>query len=395
MNYYDFIDRNSSLLQDDIEENKDTLLSLIAGASFLVIGGGGSIGQAVVKELFSRNPRVLHVVDLSENSLVELVRDIRSTKGYIDGDFSTYSIDYGSVEFDSFFKANGPYDYVLNLSALKHVRSERDPYTLMRMLKVNVADTVRLLHMLNEQGNCRKYFCVSTDKAANPVNLMGASKRVMEYGLMSLKEDLNVSSARFANVLFSCGSLPEGFTYRFNKQQPLAGPSDVERYFVTPEESGQLCLMSCLLGNDRELFFPKPQLLTPITFKEIATVFLQKHGYEPLMCDSEEEARIKVKEALTRRQWPCYFSSSDTTGEKPLEEFFQEEEIPDMNRFSGLGVLQYSLSCDIEAMNRFLEGMSLLRDKGVWSKKEIVELVQQVLPDFHHWEKQKYLDGKM
>jgi UDP-N-acetylglucosamine 4,6-dehydratase len=250
------IGRSEALFDADVRANEDALTHAVQGGRFMVIGGAGSIGQAVTREIFKRQPQVLHVVDISENNMVELVRDIRSTLGYIKGDFSTFAIDCGGREFEALMRASGGYDYVLNLSALKHVRSEKDPFTLMRLVEVNVLNTIKTIELARNHG-AKKYFCVSTDKAANPVNMMGASKRIMEMFLMRASLDLPISTARFANVAFSDGSLLHGFNQRFAKRQPISAPNDVRRYFVTPQESGELCLMSCLLGENRDIFFPK------------------------------------------------------------------------------------------------------------------------------------------
>ena len=247
MNVLKLIGRKEPLFDVDISTNAKKINSIVEESSFLVIGGAGSIGQAVVKEIFKRNPSKLHVVDISENNMVELVRDIRSNYGYIAGDFRTFSLDIGSLEYDAFIKSDGKYDYVLNLSALKHVRSEKDPFTLMRMIDVNVFNTIKTIKQSIENGT-KKYFCVSTDKAANPVNMMGASKRIMELFLMRESKKISISTARFANVAFSDGSLLHGFNQRIQKKQPIVAPNDIKRYFVTPQESGELCLMSCLLG---------------------------------------------------------------------------------------------------------------------------------------------------
>jgi len=307
----------------DLPLYEERLRQEIERSSFLVIGGAGSIGQAVVKEIFARGPRRLHVVDISENNLVELVRDIRSSFGYIQGEFRTFALDVGSLEFDVYFGNEGPFDYVLNLSALKHIRSEKDPYTLMRMVDVNILNTIKTIEMSIASGT-RKYFCVSTDKAANPVNMMGASKRIMEMFLQRFGERIPISTARFANVAFSDGSLLYGFQQRLLKGQPIAAPNDVRRYFVTPQESGELCLMSAIFGKNGEIFFPKlSEELHMRTFSEIAVTFLKGQGYEAVACASEEEARQKVAEFKEKGQWPCYFSASDTTGEKGYEEFTQ------------------------------------------------------------------------
>ena len=284
MNILKLIGRTQSLLEADIASRNQEMAELVSVSRFLVIGGAGSIGQAVTREIFKRNPIALHVVDISENNMVELVRDIRSTLGYIEGDFRTFAIDCGSREFEVLMQSSGGYDYVLNLSALKHVRSEKDPFTLMRLVQVNILNTIKTLKLAKQSG-AKKYFCVSTDKAANPVNMMGASKRIMEMFLMRESEDMAISMARFANVAFSDGSLLHGFNQRFAKRQPISAPNDVRRYFVTPQESGELCLMSCLLGENRDIFFPKlSEQLHLTTFSEIAERYIENLGYDPYHC---------------------------------------------------------------------------------------------------------------
>jgi len=256
MNILELIGRKEQLFDKDIHNKKENLSAIIKNASFLVLGGAGTIGQAVSKEIFKRNPHKLHVVDISENNLVELVRDLRSTYGYIDGDFKTYALDIGSVEYTAFLNNEPTYDYVLNLSALKHVRSEKDPFTLMRMIDVNISNTHKSIKQAI-QKKTKKYFCVSTDKAANPVNMMGASKRIMEMFLIQHRDEISISMARFANVAFSDGSLLHSFNQRILKRQPIVAPNDVKRYFVTPQEAGELCLMSCIYGDSGEIFIPK------------------------------------------------------------------------------------------------------------------------------------------
>lgn len=389
------IGRDQALFDADIRRHDAQLRDIVGGARFLVIGGAGSIGQAVSREIFKRAPKALHVVDISENNMVELVRDIRSTLGYIEGDFSTFALDCGSPEYRALTGAAGGYDYVLNLSALKHVRSEKDPYTLMRMVDVNVFNTVSTMARARETG-ARKYFCVSTDKAANPVNMMGASKRIMEMFLMRESLTLPVSTARFANVAFSDGSLLHGFNQRFAKRQPISAPRDVRRYFVTPQESGELCLMSCLLGGNRDIFFPKlSEHLHLITFAEIAVKYLRQLGFEPHECESEEEARSRAQELIAQRRWPCYFFDSDTTGEKDFEEFFTAAEDVDMARFDSIGVIRNEPAFDAARLDRFTARMRELKAAGQWGKGEIVELFHEMIPDFGHKETGKYLDGRM
>ena len=395
MDILNLIGRTAPLFDDDISSRRKELEALVSNSRFLVIGGAGSIGQAVTREIFKRNPLALHVVDISENNMVELVRDIRSTLGYIDGDFRTFALDCGSNEYRALMNASEGYDYVLNLSALKHVRSEKDPFTLMRLIEVNILNTIKTVQMAKAQG-AKKYFCVSTDKAANPVNMMGASKRIMEMFLMRESESMEISTARFANVAFSDGSLLHGFNQRFAKRQPISAPNDVRRYFVTPQESGELCLMSCLLGENRDIFFPKlSEQLHLTTFSDIAERYIENLGYEPYHCSTEQEARDRSDELIASKRWPCYFFKSDTSGEKDFEEFFTDNEILDMNRFKNLGVIKNEANFSSDMLDNFLEVIHELRTQTVWEKAPIVDLFNEMIPDFDHKETGKYLDGRM
>lgn len=395
MNILSLIGRESELFNEDMKANDLQLEKIVSNSRFLVIGGSGSIGQAVTREIFKRDPKALHVLDISENNMVELVRDLRSTIGYSSGEFKTFAVDCGSVEFEALIKVEGPYDYVFNLSALKHVRSEKDPYTLMRMIMVNVFNTVKTLRMTKEMG-AKKYFCVSTDKAANPVNMMGASKRIMEMFLMRESLTQEISMARFANVAFSDGSLLHGFNQRFTKKQPFSAPNDVRRYFLTPQESGELCLLSGLLGNNRDIFFPKlSEKLHLITFSEIAVRYLKECGYKTYKCESEDEARDRAKELIANKHWPCYFFKSDTTGEKDFEEFFTDAEDLDMERFETVGIIRNQPEFDGADLDKFMNGIEALRKKGTWDKEDIVKLYFSLLPEFAHKEKGKYLDERM
>lgn len=402
MNILNLIGRSNLLFDNDLKSYSREVSDLVMGSKFLVIGGAGSIGQAVTKEIFKRNPFKLHVVDISENNLVELVRDIRSSFGYIDGDFRTFALDIGSTVYDAFWESDGDYDYVLNLSALKHVRSEKDPFTLMRMIEVNILNTLKTIRQSKEKG-VKKYFCVSTDKAANPVNMMGASKRIMELFLMRESKYISISTARFANVAFSDGSLLHGFNQRIQKRQPIVAPNDVKRYFVTPQESGELCLMSCLLGDNKDIFFPKlSEELHLITFAEIAVNYLKQLGYKPHICLTEQEARdyFENKEKTGQsfnevESWPCFFTNSDTTGEKDFEEFFMEGEELDLNRFVNLGIVKSSLPYQEEKLESFLSEVNYLLEKKQWSKTDLVNLFNELLPAFDHKETGKYLDAKM
>ncbi|ENA0522494.1 UDP-N-acetylglucosamine 4,6-dehydratase [Vibrio parahaemolyticus] len=389
------IGRTDALFTQDIAHHEAELFRIVSESRFLVLGGAGSIGQAVTKEIFKRNPKKLHVVDISENNMVELVRDIRSSFGYIDGDFQTFALDIGSLEYDAFIKADGKFDYVLNLSALKHVRSEKDPYTLMRMIDVNVFNTDKTIQQSIDAG-AKKYFCVSTDKAANPVNMMGASKRIMEMFLMRKSEQIAISTARFANVAFSDGSLLHGFNQRIQKRQPIVAPNDIKRYFVTPQESGELCLMSCIFGENRDIFFPKlSEALHLISFADIAVKYLEQLGYEPHLCDSEEEARQLAYTLPEQGKWPCLFTASDTTGEKDFEEFFTDKEELDMSRFENLGIIKNEPLYEQELLTLFENSISEMKGEQAWSKEAIVKLFFTMIPDFGHKETGKYLDSKM
>lgn len=394
-NTLNLLGRERELLSQDITTHEKELTSIVSSSTFLVIGAAGSIGQAVTKEIFKRNPKKLHVVDISENNMVELVRDIRSTYGYIDGDFQTFALDIGSSEYDAFIQSDGQFDYVLNLSALKHVRSEKDPFTLMRMINVNIFNTDKTLQQSIHKGT-KKYFCVSTDKAANPVNMMGASKRIMEMYLMRRSQEITISTARFANVAFSDGSLLHGFNQRIQKRQPIVAPNDIKRYFVTPQESGELCLMSCIFGENRDIFFPKlSEALHLISFPDIAVKYLKNLGYEPYMCQTEGEARNLAKTLPDEGKWPCLFTASDTTGEKDFEEFFTDHETLDMERFQNLGVIKNEPEYDESKLNNFTDKINQMKSMHAWTKDQIVELFFEMIPDFGHKETGKYLDGKM
>jgi len=394
-NLLKLIGRRQKLFTEDILDKSKALAQIISSSKFLVIGGAGSIGQAVVKEIFKRNPKKLHIVDINENNLTELVRDIRSSFGYIEGEFQTYALDIGSIEYDSFIRSDGNYDYILNLSALKHVRSEEDPFTLMRMMEVNIFNTDKTITQSIDNG-VNKYFCVSTDKAANPVNMMGASKRIMEMFLMRRSDKINISTARFANVAFSDGSLLYGFSQRLAKRQPIAAPHDVKRYFLTQQESGELCLMSCIFGDNRDIFFPKlSENFHLISFSDIAIRYLKNKGYEAYICETEDEARELIKTLPEQKKWPCLFMSSNTTGEKDFEEFYTNEELIDVSMFKNIGVIKNKLRYDGHKLNDFERKRRNLKSKGVWSKQEIVNEFFKIFTEFKYIDNGKYLDSKM
>ena len=395
MNIDNILGRTGSIFSGDMNKLNQRMADVISESRFLVLGGGGTIGQAVSKEIFSREPKTLHVVDIAENNLVELVRDLRSSVGYINGEFDTFSVPLESPEFEALVKAKGPYDYVLNLSALKHVRSEKDPYTLSRMIKVNVLNTLKSLYLFNELG-IKKYFCVSTDKAANPANLMGATKRIMEDFLQFKSWGFDVSSARFANVAFSDGSLLHGFKERLNKKQPLSAPLDTQRYFITPKEAGELCLVSCLFGRNGDILVPK---LSPekdlLHFDVLAMRFLKEHGREPRIMGSEQDARDYFKANSGENTWPCYFFQSDTTGEKAYEEFFTDNEEVDSIRFENFSVVKMKKVIQTSKLEKFKNTFEKLQKDNIYERDVYKRLIEEVVPGLHHKETGKFLNSRM
>jgi FlaA1/EpsC-like NDP-sugar epimerase len=399
MNVNAIIGRERELFSQGIASHEKELSAAIGGARVLVFGGAGSIGKEVAAQIFRRNPAALHVIDVSENNLVELVRDLRSSQGYITGETLFLPLDFGAVETEAFIASQKPYDYVLNIAAMKHVRSEKDAFSLMRMVKTNILDTRKTLR-LAIAGKTKKYFAVSTDKAKNPANLMGSTKRIMEDVIFGESEgtDTAVSTARFANVAFSDGSLLHGFRQRLLARQPISAPRDIRRYFVTGPESGMLCLASLVLGAHREIFFPNLDAgLDLLTFSEIAVRFLRANGYEPVEVQSEGEARDKAGDLIAQGKWPCYFFDSDTPGEKPFEEFYSGDDDVTFKRFQDMGVIS-APSVDAEVNARyetFLETVEKLRNAGRWTKPELAAAIAGACPDLHHVEGQGSLDGKM
>lgn len=388
--------RDTSMFQSDLEKFSVQLFNEINSKSVLVIGGAGTIGSSFIKALLKFKPAKLIVVDTNENGLTELTRDLRSEHGqYIPAVFLTYPMNFGDHVFEKMFLNHAPFDIVANFAAHKHVRSEKDQFSIEAMLTNNVFKANSFLDLLLKYKP-KHFFCVSTDKAANPVNMMGASKLIMEMFLMRESLTQNVSMARFANVAFSDGSLLHGFNQRFAKRQPFSAPNDVCRYFVTPQESGELCLLSGLIGNNRDIFFPKlSEKLHLITFSEVAVRYLIERGYEPYECESENEARDRAEDLIANGQWPCYFFTSDTTGEKDFEEFFTDHEDLDMDYFETIGVIRNQPKFDDDKLNEFMDGIEELRKKDTWNKQDIVNLYYGILPEFAHKETGKYLDQRM
>ncbi len=387
--------RPESLFAPDIEANADTLRAAIAGKSVMVIGGAGSIGSSFIKALLPFNPSKLVVVDLNENGLAELTRDLRSSAFLrVPEVFLTYTLDFADPIFEDIMRDHGGFDIVANFSAHKHVRSEKDKYSVEALLKNNVIKARNLMELLRSYPP-RHFFCVSTDKASNPVNIMGASKRIMEDLIMAYRPYFKVTTARFANVAFSNGSLPAGFFDRMMKRQPLAAPSDVRRYFVSMEESGQICMLACILGNNGEVFFPRLGKEKLKTFSSICDRFIEAMGYEKYQCSSDDEARRYAADHLPGPKYPVYYSASDTTGEKDCEEFFVEGESTDMTRFVSLGVITGTDNKDAEAVNALIRRLETLFADRTFTKADVVRVLEEYLPNFTHEEKGRNLDDKM
>jgi FlaA1/EpsC-like NDP-sugar epimerase len=392
------IGRKQNLFLEDFNTNKNEIEREIKKSSFLIIGAAGSIGQAVSFEIFKRKPKKIHLIDISENNMVELVRNIRSSLGYIKGEFKTFEIDVGSIEFEKFYK-NRSYDYIFNFSALKHVRSEKDPYTLMRMLKVNILNPLKILK-LSKNKKIKKFFNVSTDKASSPANMMGASKRLMEIGLISNKGKIPIIMSRFANVLFSDGSLLHGFKQRLLKNEPIASPKDIKRYFITSKESAYLCIISAIIGKGNEIYYPKiNNKKNLISFYEIALKFIRQNNFIPKICKSEDEARNFIKSNIKKKSnkyWPCFFFKSNTTGEKIEEVFYSENDVVDNEKFKDIGIVKLTNNLnETKKLNKFLKEFSKIEKKINWKKDDISKIVKSALLDINYKDKKKYLSERM
>jgi len=388
--------RNVSFFQDDIEHHRHLLLSEIQKKAVLVIGGAGTIGTAYIKAILQFNPSRLYIIDINENGLTELTRDLRSNPTItMPSDYKTYPLNFGDNIFYRIIQDNGPFDIIANFAAHKHVRSEKDQYSVAALIENNVLKAERLLEFLSKSPPSH-FFCVSTDKAANPVNIMGASKKVMEELIMAYSKIIPITTARFANVAFSNGSLLDGFVYRMMKKQPFSVPTDVRRYFVSPEESGHICMLACMLGKSGEIFFPKLNENQLISFKEIAENFLGSKGIEVIPFTNELAAKeYSLKMLQDTLYWPVYYFSSDTTGEKPYEEFFTHEEIIDFDRYKSLGVICNTLQKPLSEIKTIIDKLQNLINKEDLSKSEMVFLLTKIIPSFNHIEKGKNLDQKM
>lgn len=407
--------RPISMFAADIEANKEKLTEEIKGKKVCVIGGAGSIGSSFIKAILRFEPKSVVVVDLNENGLAELVRDVRSTDGlYVPEEFRCYTLNFADPIFERIFREEKGFDIVANFSAHKHVRSEKDRYSVQALIENNDIKAKKLMDLLTVYPP-KHFFCVSTDKAANPVNIMGASKRIMEDLVMAYNKYFKVTTARFANVAFSNGSLPDGWIHRIQKQQPLAAPCDVKRYFVSPEESGQICMLACILGKPGEVFFPKLGEDQMLTFSSICDDFIKAQGLEKDLCASDEEAKHKAasldhsgsklsarpKDACKARtlnsklKYPTVYFKSDTTGEKAFEEFYVPGEKIDMRRFISLGVVEQTTRHDMDEVNTFFDKLEAIFHKDDFTKAQVVEAIKEFIPNFEHEEKGKNLDQKM
>jgi len=388
--------RPVSMFAADIEVNKEILTTEIKGKKVCVIGGAGSIGSSFIKAVLCFEPASVVVVDLNENGLAELVRDVRSTEGlYVPKEFRCYTLNFADPIFERIFRGEKGFDIVANFSAHKHVRSEKDKYSVQALIENNDIKAKKLMDLLCVYPP-KHFFCVSTDKAANPVNIMGASKRIMEDLVMAYNTHFKVTTARFANVAFSNGSLPDGWIHRLQKKQPLAAPSDVKRYFVSPEESGQICMLACILGNGGEVFFPKLGEDQMLTFSAICDDFVEAEGFTKVECKNDQEAKLYASQmSYKSASYPVVYFKSDTTGEKAYEEFYIPGEKINMERFSALGVVEETTRRPMPEINSFFAELGGIFQKDDFTKAEVVESIKRFIPNFEHEEKGKNLDQKM
>ena len=394
--------RPVSMFAADIEANRDILTREIKDKKVCVIGGAGSIGSSFIKAVLRFEPKSVVVVDLNENGLAELVRDVRSTEGlYVPDEFRCYTLNFADPIFERIFREEKGFDIVANFSAHKHVRSEKDRYSVQALIENNDIKAKKLMDLLTVYPP-KHFFCVSTDKAANPVNIMGASKRIMEDLVMAYNKYFKVTTARFANVAFSNGSLPDGWIHRVQKMQPLAAPSDVKRYFVSPEESGQICMLACILGNGGEVFFPKLGEDQMLTFSSICDDFVKAQGFEKDPCTTDEEAKRKAAALKVSPRggdlegaYPVVYFKSDTTGEKAYEEFYVPGEKIDMQRFQALGVVEQTTRHEMGEVNSFFDKLEAIFADEAFTKAQVVEAIKDFIPNFEHEEKGKNLDQKM
>ena len=388
--------RTISMFAKDIEANQEVLKNEIKGKKVCIIGGAGTIGSSFIKAVLQFEPHSVVVIDLNENGLAELVRDVRSTYGlYVPDEFRCYTLNFADPIFERIFREEKGFDIVANFSAHKHVRSEKDRYSVQALIENNDIKAKKLMDLLTVYPP-KHFFCVSTDKAANPVNIMGASKRIMEDLVMAYNKYFKVTTARFANVAFSNGSLPDGWIHRMQKRQPLTAPNDVKRYFVSPEESGQICMLACILGRGGEVFFPKLSENQMLTFSTICEDFVKAEGFEKKECSSDAEAKKFASDMNYKNTlYPVVYFKSDTTGEKAYEEFYTPGEKIDMQRFQALGVIEQTTRHDIVEVNKFFDKLESIFNDKEFTKAQVVEAIKEFIPNFEHVEKGKNLDQRM
>ncbi len=387
--------RERSMFEQDIEQNRELLRERIEDKSVLVIGGAGTIGSSYIKAVLAFKPGSLYVVDTNENGLTELTRDLRSTENqFVPEEYKSYPMNFADSAFEKMLRQEGPFDIVANFAAHKHVRSEKDKYSIEAMIDNNVFKAKRLLDLL-AQNPPSHFFCVSTDKAANPVNVMGASKKLMEEVIMAYSASMPITTARFANVAFSNGSLLDGYIQRMMKHQALSCPADVRRFFVSPEESGQICMLACMLGNSGDIFFPRLEDSELTSFKSITEALFESLGKPIHLCASEGEARALSNSKDELEKYPVYFFESDTSGEKQFEEFYTEDDQVDFSRFSGLGIVANAKKPSLNTVNQVLDGLAELMQREEYNKADIVAQLQSIIPGFEHIETGKSLDQKM
>lgn len=387
--------RQTSFFEKDIKENAALLSKKIEGKSVLVIGGAGTIGSSYIKAVLQFKPAKLVVVDINENGLTELTRDLRSEKGqFVPSEFITYPMNFGDDVFEKMFMHHGPFHIVANFAAHKHVRSEKDIFSIEAMIENNVFKAKAFLDLLLKYKP-EHFFCVSTDKAANPVNVMGASKKLMEEVIMAYSNEIQITTARFANVAFSNGSLLAGYIERLFKRQPISCPSDVKRFFVSPEESGQICMLACMLGKSGEIFFPKLEEEEMVYFKDITDKFFEISGRKIVECKTEEEAKEKAIYLKEEDAYPVLYFKSDTSGEKLYEEFYTETDEVDLETYAALGIVKNAKKETLSKINETLMELKTLMKSGEYEKSEIIHLLKNYIPDFEHIETGKGLDQKM
>ena len=387
--------REKSFFEYDLKNNREKLTKEITGKSILVIGGAGTIGSSYIKAALRYLPSKLVVVDTNENGLTELTRTLRSDSNItVPENYLTYPMSFNSKVFYKMFESHGAFDIVANFAAHKHVRSEKDSFSIEAMIKNNVLDAKRLLDYL-KSNKPSHFFCVSTDKAANPVNVMGGSKKMMENVIMSYSKDLKITTARFANVAFSNGSLLYGYIERLLQRQPISCPSDVKRFFVSPEESGEICLLTCILGNSGDIYFPKLNEKQLVNFKTITEDFFSFLKKDMKVCKSETEAKELASKINDDSSYPVYFFKTDTSGEKLYEEFYTSEDQVNFNLYESIGVVTNSLKPSFSEMELTIKEIETLFKRESYSKEDVIKTMNKILPNFNHIETGKTLDQKM